>query len=256
MKTELNKKILRIAVVEILLQTGFEKCTEESLNVLSEVFSYYIEQVIAEILIPQTEVDESPGPKKLKKEETFCPAKLLLTRFYHNSQYNYQEMLQFLNQQIGIVRMLRDTPKTKTNHTEPNNMLSILKFLPKNQSLKNLSKAARRIEVEEKKESEEEDEAEMDTFLDNFLNDFIEKCVIKYQNHPEKVPVEYEYDLGQAICENNENGETENGVGFEQIETVMNTTENEEQQTFFNEFGRPKKRMIKRVNKEKHPLGG
>ena len=45
MKSDLYKKILRLSIVEILLQLGFEKCSEESLNIFTEILEYYIEKI-------------------------------------------------------------------------------------------------------------------------------------------------------------------------------------------------------------------
>lgn len=226
MKSDLYKKILRLSIVEILLQLGFEKCSEESLNIFTEILEYYIEK-ITDIIYKFREHSTTYDIDTLNEINIIT---LILDNAYANHQYNYNELLQFMSQQINMVSNI-------TTDTNGKSMLNLLKFLPKNQSLHRLYKVNKSKPIgdnNEIKESGVVGEVELDCFLKNF----IKNCEIKYKNTKEIVGHDYYYNLGKSTT-------TEN-CEFEQVETILNTKEDEEQKSFFNDLISAKKIVVKK----------
>ncbi|KAL6121014.1 hypothetical protein NUSPORA_02143 [Nucleospora cyclopteri] len=240
MKVELNRKILRVAVVEILMQLGFEKCTEQSLNIVTEVFSYYLEALIKSIAFANAHTIEKSEENKFESRKKDILLYKLLTDFYINSEYQYDELLCFASQQISIVDKIIEN-KSCTSDCE--NMLSLLKFLPRNQSLKRLYKNTKNAIFEAKEEKEEKEEVG-EVELDAFLKQFIDKCEMKFAGMTEIEPKEYVYDLGKAL------DSTEKEMDFEIFDTKYNSKAKEDQKSFFDDFYKPKKILIKKSTKQ------
>lgn len=258
MKAELNKKILKIAAVEILLQLGFEKCTEEALNILVEVYSYYIERTIGnskEIvgILGGNESKEEFISKEEAKSSSFKDNKQN-TKFVYlflkmNKSLN-NELLQFVAQQNNIMNLL----KNSNTEVKSGNIFKTLKFLPKEQTLRALHKTNNNsnktnllLDLEEKNESEEGGEVEIDAFF----KAFVEKCEIKTKNITEKIQNrKYAYDLDNVILEGIVPTFNNNSIPL-----VSNKEMQEVQESFLDDFGKPKRIAIKKKYKKEHPLG-
>ncbi|OQS53717.1 hypothetical protein EHP00_737 [Ecytonucleospora hepatopenaei] len=245
MKSQLNKKLFKIAAVEILLQLGFEKCTEESLNVLSEVFSYYIDRCIGnnkEIILlsnsyksdkkdkeahhSKKNIEDEESVKKVKRENVFSYTDKTIILFLQTYNLQISELIQFCSQQIALTELVRHS-------SDEMNMLGLLKFLPREQSIKAAYKTSLKTnlfiedEIFEKKEDNfkstsrvniigtNEEEVEKDSEesknereegggveSEQFFKTFIEKCTVKYKKIEEKkFNQDYLYDLEEVIEE-------------------------------------------------------
>lgn len=173
MRIELNKSILQLLVAEVLLQTGFEKTTEHSLNVLTEISIFYLENLIKKI-------------QPIKDLHSDFLIKELLT-VYSDEKYQFKELLSFFMQQKNLIG-------EKDKETE--SLLHLLKCLPNSidsqgviKSNKTLSLEEKRIEVHEVK-------------MDDFMSKFIEKC----SKEPKNRTVEnYKFDCLKILQNINEN---------------------------------------------------
>jgi Histone-fold protein len=155
MKSNINRKILRLVSTEVLLQIGFEKTTEQSLNIITEVFAYYMESLIKKAAVLQG----CDG-------RNLC--KILIADTYRSEQYQLGELSQFLDQQNLIKRQLREKAEGEEDSCS---LLHSLKVLPQGMSLKSTFKNTKSTTIEEKSNRE----IFIEIKLDDFLNQFIEE---------------------------------------------------------------------------------
>lgn len=154
MKPDSNKKILQLLSAEILLQIGFEKSTEHSLHIMTDVFVYYFESLIRKC-IPFNGIE----PDILLQ--------YLIEDTYMTELYQKKELYSFLDQQISIKAQLKDKFDIECDES----LLHSLRILPKGVSLKSAFKNTKTMTVEEKKSMEIYPEIQ----IDDFMADFIEK---------------------------------------------------------------------------------
>lgn len=155
MKTDSNKRLLKLVSAEALIQTGFENSTEQALNTISDVLNLYIETLVKKII-----------PLQECKDPYFL-SKILIEETYANEQYQIKEMTGFLNQQIALKHQLKEQYEVEGEES----LLHLLKVLPKETSLKSVFRSSKTLTVEEKKSIEIKEEIE----IDEFMTDFIEK---------------------------------------------------------------------------------
>lgn len=165
MKTDVNKKLLKLISAEVLLQTGFEKSTEQALNILTEAFSYFIERTIMNIRPIQNGRDLD-SPDETLKDESHGICRFLLEDTYRDEQYQIKECLKFLEQQILLKMQLAG----KHNIECEESLLHSLKLLPKGITLRSVCKNTRTATLEEKKSAEITEDIQVDEYMNEFIN--------------------------------------------------------------------------------------
>lgn len=183
MKTDVNKKLLRLISTEILLQLGFERSTEQALNVLTEIFSFYLESMIQK-LIPVSSCEDS---------DKLC--RFLIEDAYRESEYEAKELLKFIEQQISFKLMLVD----KHNADCDESLLHALKLLPKGISMKSVFKNTKTATLEQKKSVDIIE----DIVVDDFMNNFIHKSSLETSR---RVVGSYSFDCSRIVEDINGNG--------------------------------------------------
>lgn len=167
MRYNIYSRLIKLAITEILIQTGFECCSEMSLNITADIYIYYMECLIRKLSV-------------LKDVDPNIQMKYVLKDLFNEEEYQFQEFIQFLDQQQMIKRYIKE----KSDKDPDNNLLSMLKVLPKNINLKTSFKNSKNLTLEEKFTQHSNSELEMD----KYLNEFIEKCSqIKADNVEYKV---------------------------------------------------------------------
>lgn len=152
MKTNSNKKVLEILVAEILLQTGFEKCTDHSIDLLTEISIFYIESLIK-------------NTKPFMNADPLIICKFLIENAYTDEEYQIKELLHFLDQQKNLVG-------ERNEADAPESLLHALNCLPNIKSIAGNVKSNKIMGLEEKRTAEVFHEVKMD----DFMMKFIEKC--------------------------------------------------------------------------------
>ena len=153
MKTDSNKKLLKLVTVESLIQNGFENTTEQALNTVSDILGFYIE-TICKKLIPLQECPDS-----------YFLCKIFLEDVYDDEQYQIKEILGFLNQQIALKEQLLQQHDVEMEES----LLHLLKVLPRDSSLKSVYRNSKTLTIEEKKSIEIKEDIEVDQFMANFI---------------------------------------------------------------------------------------
>lgn len=191
MKTDVNKKLLKLVSTEILLQIGFEKSTEQSLNILTDIASFYLETLIKRVI-------------PIYNKEDKRTSKYLIEQTYEEEQYQIKELSKFLEQQIAIKTQLEEKHEIECEDS----LFHSLKLLPKGITLKSVFKNTKALTLEEKKNREIVE----DILVDEFMSDFIEKCS---KEGGERKVEDYSLDCSKII-------EKESGEGLVPFER-MNT---------------------------------
>lgn len=155
MRPDSNKKLLELLSVEICIQVGFEKATEHSISLITDVFIFYLESLIKKII-------------PLKDINPEIASKFLIEDTYDHEQYQIKELTTFLLQQIAIKSQLIEKYDLDCSES----LLHSLRILPAGVSLKSVFKNTKTMTLEEKKSMEVYQEIQMD----KFMIDFIEKC--------------------------------------------------------------------------------
>lgn len=155
MKSGMNIKIVKLAVVEILLQSGFDKTADQALNVLTDVLRYYIEQL---------------GCRVQRRHEqgavTGLVCRTLVEEIYRENEYQVCELLSFLRYQITVKNYLSD----RYNVGSEESILHILRVLPKNAQLRMLVRNGGNLnEMNEVEKSVVEDNVSFDEFTREFV---------------------------------------------------------------------------------------
>lgn len=155
MKSNMNKKLLRLVATEVFLQFGFERATEQSLNIGTDLLAHYIEALV-KCTIPFQDCDWR------------STAEALLDGFYGTERYQINELHQFVDQQYMIKKQIKE----KMDGDAPSSLLHALKILPQELSVKNTQRYTKNTTIEEKSSQKVHEEVE----VDDFLNQFIEAC--------------------------------------------------------------------------------
>lgn len=178
MKSNINTKILKLAVVEILAQSGFDKTAEQALNVLTDILKYYIEQLVSRI--------------KRNHESGVVPElvyRIVIRELYAECEYQIPELLSFLRYQINIKNYLSD----RYNVGCEESILHILRVLPKNVQLKTLVRNNRNLNDASEMKEEFVDE---DVTFDDFTRDFVESSLSEQSR---RVVGEYKFQFMEFI---------------------------------------------------------
>lgn len=158
MKSSTNTRILKLALVEILAQCGFDKTAEQALNVLADIMRHYIEHLAARIR------KSSPGGVS----ELVC--RVVVEDLYRESEYQEPELLSFLRYQLNVKTYLSD----RYNIDSEESLLHILRVLPKNVHLKSFVRSSRSLS--DPNEAREES-VEEGVGYDDFMRDFVESSL-------------------------------------------------------------------------------
>lgn len=156
MKSNVNTKILKLAVVEVLAQSGFDRTAEQALNVLTDIMKYYIEQIAVRM--------------KKSSEGGIAPeiaCRSLIGDLYRECKYQIPELLSFLRYQLNIKNYLFD----RYNIGCEESILHILRVLPKNIQLKTLVRNNRNLSnTSEIREDSPEEGIRFDEPMRAFVN--------------------------------------------------------------------------------------
>lgn len=159
MKSNVNTKVLKLAVVEILAQCGFERTTEQALNVLTDIMRYYIEEVAGRI-------KRSQGMGVVAE----LVHGTLIVELYGESEYQIPELQSFLRYQLNIKNYLSD----RYNVGAEESILHILRVLPKNVHLRALMRSSRTVGDANEVEEEYVEEG---VHFDEFTRGFVESSL-------------------------------------------------------------------------------
>lgn len=96
MKSDIYRKLLRTVAVETFLQLGFERASEQSVNIAADLLAHYLTAQVLRIL-----------PYRRSSRSA---ARILVADFYCLEEYQKDELFQFLDQQL----QMRRQPKEKT----------------------------------------------------------------------------------------------------------------------------------------------
>lgn len=172
MKSNIHKKMLRFATAEVFLQLGFERTTEQALNIVADAVSYSLESMAQRV-------------RPFQDCPTRASVDLLVDSFYDSEQYQKEELLQFLDQQLQIRRQLREK-------TEDGLLQHALKTLPYETAHTSTLRMASAMSVEERAQPKALEEM----VLDDFLAGFIDRCA---QESPCRAATDYNYDTSVPI---------------------------------------------------------
>lgn len=164
MKTDVNKRLLKLVSTETLLQLGFERATEHALNIITDVFAFYLESLVRKAAVLQLPQGQSTGGED--EEHSIC--KYIIEDTYEEEQYQTKELMKFMEQQAGLKAQLAD--KHDINCDE--SLFHALRLLPKGVTLRSVFKNTKTSTLEEKKSAEITE----DILVDEFMEGFIQKC--------------------------------------------------------------------------------
>jgi hypothetical protein len=156
MKSNINVKILRLAVVEILSQCGFERTTEQTLNVLVDVLNYYIEQLAIRM-----------GGKQSRGISPEHIYRAVIDEMYGKCTYQIPELLAFLKYQINLKNYLLE----KYDIGCEESLLHTIRVLPKNVQLRGVLRSSKAVgNVNEMQEESMHGSIKIDKFMEDFIS--------------------------------------------------------------------------------------
>ncbi|KAI5168690.1 hypothetical protein PAEPH01_0336 [Pancytospora epiphaga] len=173
MKSNFYKKLIRFAAAEVLMQLGFERTTEHALNIIADVATHYMESMILRIYPFQS----SPTENVID---------MLIRAFYGFEQYQKDELVSFLEQQLQVRRQMRDKP-------EDNVLQHALRSLPMESTRSHSLRMINTTAVEERARPRILEEM----IMDGFLSEYIERCN-QIETRP-SVMKNYRYDTSVQI---------------------------------------------------------
>lgn len=161
MKKAINFKIAKLAVIEILLQVGFERASEDSLNILTDVFCHFLEQKFRRI--------------KEIKEHRYGIHKLplpfhVMCLGINTYSYKFKEIISFLEYQIFLKDYIKEKYKI-----EEDSLLQCLRVLPQKLNFKTIKKDFFLVNQEVKIDHFEKEEIEIDKHILEFIDDNLKK---------------------------------------------------------------------------------
>ncbi|WUR03488.1 uncharacterized protein VNE69_05080 [Vairimorpha necatrix] len=174
MKSNLNFHILKLCVSEICLQIGFDRISEQSLNLISDVLKYYIIQI-------SLKLNKSIGSEIFSEPTT----KFLIESFFSENSLQEKELISFLKAQNTLKKNLNDIGNNKS-------LLHCLRILPNDQNFTGIARNnlndldyKPKIKINYVNDKIEKDE-EMKKFIKNceiiFLKKKVEKIDINLNN--------------------------------------------------------------------------
>ncbi|ELA42236.1 uncharacterized protein VICG_00635 [Vittaforma corneae ATCC 50505] len=146
MKTDINKKLLKLVSTEVLLQLGFERSTEQALNIITEIFSFYLESLIKKAISVQKS-DGKDDSNEGSANTSHLDCRYLIEDTYHEEQYQIKELVKFMEQQIALKTQLTNRHDVECEES----LFHALRLLPKGASLRSVFKNTRGATLEEKK---------------------------------------------------------------------------------------------------------
>jgi hypothetical protein len=156
MKSNIDTKILKLAVAEILSQCGFERTTEQTLNVLVDVLNYYIEQLTVRMKRKQG--------RGISAENIH---RTIIDEIYGNCTYQVFELLSFLRYQINLKNYLLE----KYDAGLEESLLHTIRILPKNVQLKGLTRSSKAVgNMSEVQEESAQSSIKIDRFMEDFIS--------------------------------------------------------------------------------------
>ena len=138
MKTDSNKRLLKLVAVESLIQNGFENTTEQALNTVSDILGLYIETLCKKLIYLQ------------ECEDPFYLSRILIEDIYEDEKYQIKELCGFLDQQISLKYQLLQQYDVDVEDS----LLHFLKVLPRDTTLKSVYRNSKTFATEEKKNIE------------------------------------------------------------------------------------------------------
>lgn len=196
MKSDVNKKIFRLLSTEVLLQVGFERSTEHAMNILAEIFVFYLESLTRKV-----HPFSACGPEVANK--------FLIEDTYFSEKCQVRELQSFLEQQVFMKKQLKDKLDVECDES----LLHSLRILPKGVSLKSAFRNTKTMTLEEKKSMEVHQEVQ----LDDFMSEFIEKSGLEGNRRAVEV---YAFNCSKVVEGINEKGIRECKVTFEEASTA------------------------------------
>jgi len=153
MKSNMHRRLLRLVATEVFLQLGFERATEQSLNIGADLISYYLEALVKRMA-------------PLQDAEPYTIINMVVGDFYADGEYEKEEMLQFLEQQVLIRRQSKERVEGDPLQ------LHVLKAQPQEMSFRNALQNINTLAVGEKSRPKATEEVA----IDSTMTAFIEKC--------------------------------------------------------------------------------
>ncbi|EQB61326.1 transcription initiation factor brf1 subunit-like protein [Vairimorpha apis BRL 01] len=167
MKSNLNTKILKLSIAEICIQLGFDKITEQSMNLLSDVLRYYIIQIWL----------------KLGRYEQTNFYDIIIKNIFNDmliaESYQEKELNIFTKAQNSVKKYYNENSNNKS-------LLHLLKILPNNQKFFNSNQNNNETHKNNFKQLSIEKNTKPQFFnefreKDDILINFVEKCKTEFQ---------------------------------------------------------------------------
>lgn len=174
MKSKIHKRLLSLAVVEILHQIGYERVTEQSLFLLTDLLAHYIESLCRAAL-------------PFQGSSSAAAIEYMVSTFYADEEYQQDELLRFAEQQSQLCALIKDQVASPS-------ILHMTKVLP--QEIAPRSTAPKTVSSLNMEEKGSPVIPVAEATVDDFLLGFIEHC----QSEPSARTVgEYSYDVSQLL---------------------------------------------------------
>ncbi|KAF9763082.1 hypothetical protein NGRA_1522 [Nosema granulosis] len=175
MKSNMNMKIIKLAMAEIVMQCGFERISEQALNIMGDIFRHYLEQITL---------------RMVKMSELHCDfdiiSRAIINDFLVEDSYQEKELLSFLHTQLQQKKYLGGDGKEDS-------LLHSLKVIPKSVDLTNVCRTTSSFLVPNIKNGSSNISLE----VDQSMNNFIEDCMSE-RSRREEVG-EYKYKLLEIL---------------------------------------------------------
>lgn len=160
MRQRVYFKIVKLAVTETLVQVGFERSSEDALNVMADIFCFHLESNFRRM--------------KAMQYLRFGAYKVPLSLFtyaksIHIGSYAYGETMAFLACQSALSLHLREKFKV-----DGDNLLQMLKVLPPRRIKLEVFNKQHRVSLSQAKSDVTESK---DIEIDDFMTAFLEKAL-------------------------------------------------------------------------------
>lgn len=176
MKSCLHKKLLKLVSAEVFLQVGFERGTEQALNLTTDLLAFYLET-----LVKRSSYLQSVTPRLIISH--------LIDMFYYNEEYQCEELYQFVEQQIQMKTIIKEYGDTESS------LLHMLKILPEEINLKSAQRSSTNLTIEERNNPVK---IVIEAPMEDFLCQFIEECSKETGN---RVMTKHSFDISRVLEE-------------------------------------------------------
>lgn len=175
MRQQVYFKISKLAVTEILLQSGFEKSSDDALNILTDIFCYYVVRKFSKVREMQC----------LRFGIHKIPLSFLVyAKSLEPYSYRHEEVKAFLSYQGFLSLYLKEKFKV-----EGSSMLQMLRVLPQRKIVLEVFNRKYRTNLNEiKSDTTETKDVDIDDFMMSFLERSMQeggKEAEDYENHAE-----------------------------------------------------------------------